>query len=345
MSDPERPEEPAQSEPAPPKPAEAPTRTPMYKANHAPRYHRQTMIKQIGDATDATLLCYVCGKSARIDRDDTMGFVDLLHNVPSGSKIDLLLHTRGGDLDAAEKLISLVQTTVAGKRLRVIVPDMAKSAGTLMALGADTIVMSDSSELGTIDPQVLLGDGRGNDFWHSVLDYLDAYEQHAKALSLNRDDPVAQLMLDKIDPARVRKFEAVRARTRNMAEGLLKQKGKNYSQIASDLMDTKRWPSHGQMIKWQDLLQIGLTVEYIPQHDPRWRAYWDLYCLLRIAVTPTQKIFESHYAADIGVQYQVAPASKGLNNCPHERWREPCGIAVEVMGQSRNGTRIPGRVY
>ena len=75
-----------------------------------------------------------------IDRDDTAGFMELLHNIQPEENIDLLLHTRGGDVDAAEKLVTMVQATVQGGQFRVIIPDFAKSAGTLMALGADTLI-------------------------------------------------------------------------------------------------------------------------------------------------------------------------------------------------------------
>ena len=103
--------------------------------------------------------------------------------------------------------------------------------------------------------------------------------------------------MEKLDPTTLRKFESVRDRARNFAESKLKLKGKNWSQIASDLMDTKRWASHGQMIKWQDARQIGLTIEYLPQGDLRWQSYWELYCLLRLATKERQKIFESAYAS------------------------------------------------
>ena len=293
----ERPEEP---DPPPAGPVEAtagPTRTPMYKAHRADRYLRQAKIKEIGEKTGAQLICYVSGRDAQIDRDDTIGFVDLLHNVRRGENIDLFLHTRGGDIDAAEKLIELVQTAVGSARFRVIIPDMAKSAGTLIALGAAATVMSDSSELGAIDPQIALNDGRGNHIPHSVLHYLNAYAEHSETLRKNPDDPVARIMLEQIDPATLSKFESIRDRARNLAETQLRRQGKNYTEIAAHLMDTKRWPSHGQMIKWQDADQIGLTVEHLPQTDLLWQDYWDLYCLLRLAVKDNEKIFESVYAS------------------------------------------------
>src|SRR5579884_2327206 len=81
------------------------TKTPMFAATHAARYHRQELIRQIDACTHHHLICYVTGNDCSIQLDDTLGFVDLLHNIPRGDSIDLLLHTLGGDIDAAEKLI------------------------------------------------------------------------------------------------------------------------------------------------------------------------------------------------------------------------------------------------
>ena len=189
-----------------------PTKTPMYEAVNAPRYHRQALIKAIEEDCGRRLICYVSGRAAAIHRDDTAGFMEVLHNIQPEENVDLLLHTGGGDVDAAEKLMALVQSTVAGAQLRVIIPDFAKSAGTLMILGADAFIMSDSSELGTIDPQILADDGRGNVICHSVLSYLDAFKTHSEALREKPDDPVARLMLSKLDPTTLRHYEAIRDR-------------------------------------------------------------------------------------------------------------------------------------
>jgi ClpP class serine protease len=60
-----------------------------------------------------------------------------------------------------------------------------------MALGANTIMMSDSSELGPIDPQVSSKDGNGNDVVYSVLTYLYAYEEARQVLSDRPDGRTA----------------------------------------------------------------------------------------------------------------------------------------------------------
>lgn len=275
-------------------------KTPFYQAIHALRYQRQAVIRTIQERTERRLICYVAGMAASIDRDDTVGFVDLLHNIVPGSNLDLLLHTPGGDIDAAEKLITMVRNTVGTGILRVVVPDFAKSAGTLIALGADTIVMSETSELGPIDPQVTLRDGNGNLIMHSVQNYLDAYQDFAEILKRDPTNVPAGMMMNKLDPATVKLFEAVRDRSRRFAEDQLKRgmfrnnKG-NSTKTAATLLDTKRWLSHGQMISWQDAVDpvLGLSVEHLDARSGDWQQFWQLYCLQRLAVGDRQKLFES----------------------------------------------------
>ena len=179
------------------------TKTPLFAANHSDRYQRQTLITQIQDRHKRLLICYVSGGRCIVDEHDTKPFVDLLHKVPPDRDLDLMLHTTGGSIDAAEKLMGMLRKHVGPATLRIVVPDFAKSSGTLMVLGADSVVMSDMSELGPIDPQALLFDR-----WQSVQNYLDAYNAHATALRADRDDIVAQIMLGKLDPATLKSCES-----------------------------------------------------------------------------------------------------------------------------------------
>ena len=278
--------------------AKRPTRTPLYQANAADRYHRQAVITQIQDCTGRTLICFVSGNKCVIDDDDIMPFVDLLHNVQPNHDVDLLLHTKGGSVDAAEKLMGMLRSLVGTAKLRIIVPDFAKSAGTLMVLGADSVVMSDMSELGPIDPQApLFG------IWQSVQNYLDAYKEHEKTLKADPNNIAAQIMLKKLDPATLKLCEVAMDRARQAAEKLLKRgmfrNGGNWSKTASELLDTRRWLSHAQMISWEDAQDplIGLVVEYHAYHCQEWQDYWRIHCLQRLAVGEHQKLYESDYAS------------------------------------------------
>ena len=274
-------------------------KTPMFTARNSARYERQELIKQIDNAENTHLICYIGGPNTQIDRDDIIGFVDLLHNIPENEPIDLFLHTVGGDVDACEKLVRLIHANVVDAPFRVIIPDLAKSSGTLMALGANQILMSDTSELGMIDPQFPMRDNQGNEFWHSVIAYLEAHDEHARALIANPRDPVALLRLDNFDAKVVRKFQGIRDRVRTFAEDLLKRQGLPNSAISSELLSSSRWKTHGQPITHADAAQLGLPIQYIPPSDVRWTRYWKLYCLQRLAIAQNGKIFESSYVSQV----------------------------------------------
>jgi hypothetical protein len=284
--------------------SDGPQKTPMYTAVNAARYHRQEIIKRI-EQRGAKLISYVAGIRAPISRDDVIGFMEVLHNIKKGTDLDLMLNTPGGDIDAAEKLISLLHAWVGDDhKLRVIIPDYAKSAGTLMALGANKIIMSDSSELGPIDPQVVLNDGKGNQIPHSVLHYLQAFNTHSATLRTQgqTNDVPAVLMLNKLDPATVNAFQAIRDRTKRIADEQLqkwmfKSKAVPYTKITSDLMDPTQYPSHSQRIGWQEAQQLQLEVEYMDPSTETWRSYWSLYCHQKLAISDKGKLFESAYAS------------------------------------------------
>lgn len=67
--------------------------------------------------------------------------------------LDLILHTPGGDVAATESLIDYLRS-LFGTDVRVIVPQLALSAGTIIALSSKEIMMGKQSSLGPIDPQL-----------------------------------------------------------------------------------------------------------------------------------------------------------------------------------------------
>ena len=269
-------------------------KTPYFEALHGDRSQRQALIKRIQDHTKRTLICYVSGNQCNIDLDDTMPFVDLLHNVVPNHDVDLLLHTTGGSTDVAEKLMGMLRDRAGTAKLRIIVPDFAKSAGTLMVLGADKVVMSDMSELGPIDPQVPLSDR-----WQPAQTYLDAYEAHAKILKTDPENVAARIMLERLDPAVLKMCETAVKRARQAAETLLRREmfrnGGNWTSTPHELLDTRRWLSYGQMISWKDARdpRIGLAVQYYSYDSEDWQYCWQLYCLQRLAIRDSQKLYES----------------------------------------------------
>ena len=290
--------------------AQAPTeavayvRTPLFAASNSQRYERQALIRQIQEASENRLICYIGGTQSPITRDDVLPFHDLLRNIDKNTNIDLLLHTVGGDIDATEKIVNMIRDRVGTASFRIVVPDYAKSAGTLMVLGADRVVMSDSSELGPIDPQVVRAEGDGQRVSVSVQHHLVAYDEYAERLAEAPNDPVAALMLQKFDPAVRQTYIGVDRRARQLAEdfllqGMFSDGGGNPTGAANELLNTKLWHTHSQVISWRDAQSphIGLKVDYLDPHSEHWQMYWRLYCLQRIALDHDQKLFESDFVS------------------------------------------------
>jgi hypothetical protein len=103
------------------------------------------------------LLVYVTSSrfnaNAQIAGDVVPEFLDQLQKLPAGCKeLDLLLVSNGGDPTVAWRVVSLIRERV--ERFSVLVPQAAFSAATLIALGADEIVMHPHGNLGPTDPQI-----------------------------------------------------------------------------------------------------------------------------------------------------------------------------------------------
>ena len=87
-----------------------------------------------------------------IDIDDSEQVLRAIRMTPDDRPIDLILHTPGGLVLAAEQIAHAVRDHPA--RVTVLVPHYAMSGGTLIALAADEIIMDPHAVLGPVDPQV-----------------------------------------------------------------------------------------------------------------------------------------------------------------------------------------------
>jgi ATP-dependent protease ClpP protease subunit len=89
-----------------------------------------------------------------IDDTDINGFMSVFNGLDRSKGLDLFLHTPGGIISATEAIIHYLRD-LFGTDIRVIVPQLAMSAGTLVAISAKEIVMGYHSSLGPIDPQLM----------------------------------------------------------------------------------------------------------------------------------------------------------------------------------------------
>lgn len=97
----------------------------------------------------------VPGLLTAINQEDINGFMAGVHGLDPQKSLLLLLHTPGGLPDAAQTIVSYLRSKYAD--IHVVIPTYAMSAGTMVALGCDRIIMGRQSQLGPTDPQLVVG--------------------------------------------------------------------------------------------------------------------------------------------------------------------------------------------
>ena len=105
----------------------------------------KNLIKEYETTTNRTLIVYN-GRDGITDQDISY-FDNILKNHNSIDKLDLMINSPGGSGEVAETIVEMCRSFLfpKGGEFRVIVPEQAKSAATLIALGSDEIVMGYSS--------------------------------------------------------------------------------------------------------------------------------------------------------------------------------------------------------
>ena len=121
---------------------------------------RRKHLKALSEETDRNTICYYSGWLSKpysfgmdIQDEDRNGFMMAVHNLDRSKGLDLVLHTPGGEIAAAESLVAYLKK-MFGKNIRAIVPQIAMSAGTMIACSCKEIILSKHSNLGPIDPQI-----------------------------------------------------------------------------------------------------------------------------------------------------------------------------------------------
>lgn len=122
-----------------------------------PLQQRCELYKQLEEKRKRPLIVYVTSTRrnapAQIGADAVPEFLTQLEALPKAtSAVDLMVVSDGGDGTVAWRIVSLIRERV--KKLAVLVPHSAFSAATLIALGADEIVMHPHGNLGPTDVQI-----------------------------------------------------------------------------------------------------------------------------------------------------------------------------------------------
>lgn len=117
---------------------------------------RVPLYEKLEKRLNSKLLVYVTsdrpGFETNIAQDVIDIFINQLDNIGITEKISLYLYTRGGDTAAAWNIINLLRQYC--DNLQVVIPHKAHSAGTLISIGANSIIMTKQATLGPIDPSI-----------------------------------------------------------------------------------------------------------------------------------------------------------------------------------------------
>jgi hypothetical protein len=202
-------------------------------------------------------------------------------------EIDIWLDSPGGDAHAAYKLALMVRDAAA--KVRVVIPDYAKSAATLLSVAGDEIFLAPGADMGPLDGQMLdEGSVSGqisalNIAWAADEVARDAVKMAVKGgvdlltlTGLSRAQTIEAMLsfsakfseplVCQLDPKVVHEAKQMLKVTTKYAEKLLQETGcHDPERVAKSLVET--FPTHGYVISFDEAKGLGLPVRRLDEYD------------------------------------------------------------------------------
>lgn len=192
------------------------------------------------------------------------------------SNLLVIIDTPGGIVEVAERIVSTLRHYY--QEVRFLIPDRAMSAGTVLVMSGDAIIMDHFSRLGPVDPQLPIED---NPIPTSVLSYLEQYERLVKKSEEGSLTSAELVLLQKLDLGSLRQYElAAELSVSLIRDWLIQYKFKDWTThnstgadvtseekkeraegIARALNDQERWGSHYRGIDRVVLTDLGLKID------------------------------------------------------------------------------------
>lgn len=238
---------------------------------------RRNYLKALHELTGRNAIIYYSGwlnieggssAAASINDSDKSGFMAAVHEMDRDKGLDLILHTPGGDTAATESLVDYLRS-MFGTNIRAIVPQIAMSAGTMIALACGEIIMGKHSSLGPIDPQI------GGIAAHGLIEEFETARREIANGGLQGQAAVAiwQPILAKYPPTFVGEAQKAIKWSEDMVRdwlksGMLKGDGdqsKKIKLILKGLGDHALTLSHSRHISQAQATGLGLNV--VPLED------------------------------------------------------------------------------
>ena len=226
---------------------------------------RKNKLDQLYRLTNRNVIAYYSGfltflsERSNIEDNDLNGFMNAIYKLDRSKGLDLILHTPGGTISSACAIVSYLKNLFS-KDIRCIVPQVAMSAGTMIACACKEIYMGKHSSIGPIDPQF------------GVISTGDVIEEAARAkkemASQQGTIPYWSSLLAKYPPAFIGKCEkAVQFAMENVEAWLTDNMfatAENPREVAktivSELSDHIKTRQHDKHISADEAQELGLKI-------------------------------------------------------------------------------------
>ncbi len=236
-----------------------------------------------------------------IDFSDILIFQDQLANL-KGKAIDVIIETPGGIAEAVEDMVRQLRNKY--DHVGIIVPGMAKSAGTIWAMAGDEILMGEISALGPIDAQIFTPNGKR----FSADAFLEGLDKIKKEVaSLGKLNPAYIPVLQNISPGEIQHAENAQTFSKKLVTQWLAQYKFKYwdthsttgkpveaeekemraKEIAETLCKHSDWLTHARSITIEDLENMKLQIIDYRKNVALNEAITRYYTLLKITFDTT----------------------------------------------------------
>ncbi|WP_432255272.1 SDH family Clp fold serine proteinase [Limimaricola sp. AA108-03] len=233
-----------------------PSQSSKFWAKEKDRYIRQLLIADIEEITGREAVVYFARLSEGINHSDPDDLSEVIDGIETDD-IDLIIQTPGGSVDAVEKFVTVLRQRV--KSYRVIVPSLAKSGGTVIAMSSEKILFGVTSELGPIDPQFVLP------------------ELGPVPCQFIADDQTQPPILRSMAKSAVDRMGQLAEKI--LSEGMLKDKDPAaIKEVIQKISSSDTYNSHGAVIDFSEAQELGLSVEWLDPNGDLWRRIWLLNC-------------------------------------------------------------------
>lgn len=236
--------------------------------------------------------------TTQLTSEELNGFMSVVRGLEWDKGLTLLLHTPGGQLSAVETVAAYLHSKFPS--IEVIVPTYAMSAGTMLCLAANRVIMGRQSQLGPTDPQMVVGPGQ----MVSACAIVDQFDR-AKA-DIEKDLRMAHLwapILQSLGPALLQEANRVLDYAETMvARWLESHMFKDQSDPASMARKVASYfrgsehKSHGRRIDRDEARDQGVIVDDLEADQSLQDAVLTAYHVATITMekSPASKILISH---------------------------------------------------